>query len=482
MTAIASVAGRGGTAIPSRFQARTTGLAWLMAAEVGASAMGFTVLVHWARAMGPAAFAHVEYAAAVAAWLLVIVRGGAELIVYREAARRPRLVHSFTEILIGIRCACAIVGYAIVLAVAWLVGRERGGAVTVAGLALLPSAFVADVGPRATGRLGWIALAQAVRAVAYAAAGFCLVSGSSHILWAAACGVLCEMAGWLVPFAQHALRYGLPRPRFRRRASAVLAHRAAIASLIRFGRVSLYGADILVLGWWAGAELGPYAAARRSVFALVALGLVVPSAVAPAIARAWMAGEAQARAFLENVSTALWALALPACVGLALTAGRWLPLLFGHGYRAGAPWLVLVVARLPWLLSASLSQTALVACRRETTALKLVFGLSALAAVLVPLLAASAGPAGVGSAALVVELVGACGGWLLLNRLGVAPTMNRRTIVAVVGALVLAIVCLLLRRQPLAVVCVSGVIAYAVTWGLGERLLRRVPASGGRVA
>ena len=72
------------------------------------------------------------------------------------------------------------------------------------------------------------------------------------------------------------------RPRFRRRAWAALARRGAVAGATRFGRVSLYAADVLAIGWWAGPSLGPYAAARRVAFALLALGLVVPSAVAPA--------------------------------------------------------------------------------------------------------------------------------------------------------------------------------------------------------
>ena len=76
---------------------------------------------------------------------------------------------------------------------------------------------------------------------------------------------------------------GCPVPRLAAPGVAlVLARRGAIAGLIRFGRVSLYGADLLALGWWAGPELGAYAAARRLVFGLVALGLVVPAAVAPA--------------------------------------------------------------------------------------------------------------------------------------------------------------------------------------------------------
>jgi O-antigen/teichoic acid export membrane protein len=478
MTAIARAGRRTRTDSLTGAKPHTTGVPWLLAVELGSSAVGFAVIVHLARALGVSAFAHVEYATAIAAWLLVLVRGGVEVIVYREAARKPRLVHSLTEVVIGMRCLFAILGYILVLIVAWLVGPERRGTVAVAGLVLLPAAFVADVGPRATGRLGWIAAAQALRALGYASAGFLLVTDSSHALRAAACGVVGEVASWIVPFAHHAHRYGVPRPRSHPRACAVLAHRGAITSLIRFGRVGLYGADLLVLGWWAGGELGPYAAARRLVFALVALGLVVPSAVAPAIARTWLTGVLQTRSFLGDVSTLLWSISLPACVGLAITASRWMPLLFGAGYAEGGPWLALVGLRLPFLLSASLSQAALVACRRETDALTLVLGLLVLAAVLLPTLAAWAGPAGVGSAALVVELAAAGGGRLFLSRLGVAPAVVQRLAGPLVGTLVLALVCTMLRKQPIWVVCGAGAIAYSMIWTVEHRRTKRVSVAG----
>ena len=61
------------------------------------------MIVYLARRLGPSSFARVEYAAAVAAWLLVVVRGGVDVIVYREAARRPRLIRPLTDLLIGLR-------------------------------------------------------------------------------------------------------------------------------------------------------------------------------------------------------------------------------------------------------------------------------------------------------------------------------------------------------------------------------------------
>ncbi|HEV3121266.1 MAG TPA: oligosaccharide flippase family protein, partial [Isosphaeraceae bacterium] len=143
--------------------ARATGLPWLLASELLASVLGFAVIVRWARVLGPAGFSHVEYASAVAAWLLVLVRGGIEVIVYREAARRPRLIHRLTELLLGLRVACAVAGYFIALVVALLVSPERGAVVLLGALVLVPSALVTDVLPRATGKLRWLAFAQTVR-------------------------------------------------------------------------------------------------------------------------------------------------------------------------------------------------------------------------------------------------------------------------------------------------------------------------------
>jgi O-antigen/teichoic acid export membrane protein len=401
---------------------RPTGMAWVLASELFAGAVGFGVMVLLARRLGPSGFASVEYASAVAAWLLVVVRGGVDVIAYREAARRPRLVRPLTEVLIGLRCAAAVVGYAMVLGVAALVGSQRGPAIAVAGLLLAPSACVTDVGLRAAGRLRAIAVAQGLRAIGYAAVAVVLVRGPGDVIAAAWALVMAEAVGAVVPLAMHAREFGLPRPRFRRRAWVVLSRRGAVTGLVRFGRVGLYGADILALGWWSGAELGSYAASRRVVFGLVALGLVVPSSVAPAIARAWASGAPLARALIADSLARLWLLSVPATLALALTGGAWMPLLFGARFGHSGPWLAaLVVARLPWLLSASFFQAALVSCRREALVLDQVYRLGSMALAIVPTAAAWGGPWGAGAAALGIEVVAAISGWRMLARLGVAP-------------------------------------------------------------
>jgi O-antigen/teichoic acid export membrane protein len=436
----------------------------MLASELIAGALGFVVVVHLARRLGPPAFARVEYAAAVAAWLLVVVRGGVDVIVTREAARRPRLVRPLTDVLIALRCVAAVAGYALVLVMAVLVGPVRGPLVALAGLMLVPSALVTDVGLRASGRLRWLAVAQTVRVVGYAAIVLGLVHSPDDTFRAAGCLVAAEALGAVVPLAIHVREHGLPRPRLRRRVALVLARRGLIAGLIRFGRVSLYGADLLALGWWVGPELGAYAAARRLVFGLVALGLVVPASVAPLIARGWAEGTHSARGLITEALGRLWSASLPVAVGLGLTADRWMPLLFGASYRQGGPWLVLVAARLPWLLTASFDQAALVSCRREAWVLDQMIGLVALALLIIPLAVVCGGPWGVGWAALLIEVIAAVDGWRRLARLGIAPPWDHTAGRAVMGSLALAVVCLAGRGWPLWAVTVAAAAAYAVTW------------------
>jgi len=431
----------------------------LLAAEVFASVAGFGVLIHLARRLGPSGFADFEYASAVGAWCLVLVRGGFDAIAQREAARRPVLIGPMTDLLIGLRLTSAAVGMAAVLALAWASGpgSGRGMVVAVAGLVLIPSALASDVGLRASGRFGALALAQVARSAGLAAGVWWLVGGPESAAVAAGCVAGAEVASSAVLLAFH----GPIRPRFRRRAWAALARRGAVAGATRFGRVSLYAADVLALGWWAGPGLGPYAAARRVAFALLALGLVVPSAVAPRIARAWAEGSGEAREVIGRTIAGLMAAALPATVGLMATADRWMPRLFGDDFREGGPWLALVAARLPFVLASNVQQAALIACRREVWAFWLVAAMAILGMASIPPLAAIGGPWGVGMAALGVESAGAVGGWFALRRLGLAPAWHHASGPAALGSVGVAGACWLGRGWPLGVVVVAGMGTYA---------------------
>ncbi len=447
-----------------------TGMGFVLGSEAFAGALGFSVLVVQARRLGPDSFGSVEYVAAVLAWLLVLVRGGFDVIVYRESARRPGLIGPMTDLLIGLRCVAAAVAYGSILLLSAFTGGQRGLMLATAGLALFGSAFVTDVGLRATSRLRDLALAQTVRAGGFALAVLLFVQGSGDGLRAAGCLILGEICGAAWPLLRHYREYGWPRPRVRRRASLILARRGLTAGLTRFARVSLYALDAILLGYLAGAEFGPYAAGRRLVFGLVALGLVVPSVLAPAIARSWIEGAVKTRARIGDYLGWIWSVSLPAAVGLGLTANQWMPLLFGAAYSDGGPWLALVVARLPWLLTASFAQAALLACRREDWAFRLALGQLTFAFVLVPVAWVRSGPWGVGCAMTIVEVAGAIAGWGLLGRLGVAPRWGDIVGRAFVGCAGMFVVCRVMDGAPLPVVCLTGAASYGCVWWAYPRL------------
>lgn len=450
-------------------------LGWVLASEAFAGGIGFLVLVHQARRLGPQSFATLEYASAVLAWMLVLVRGGVDVIVYREAARHPILVRPLTELLIGIRLVAATIGYALILLIAGLFGADRAGAVAIAGVALFASAWASDVGLRATFRMRELAAAQVVRTLGVATSIYLSIQGPADLFAAAWCLVAAECFGALVPLWCHKREHGWPRPKLRNRASLVLFRRGMVTGLTRFARVTLYGLDLIVLGSWAASEFGPYAAARRLVFALIALGLVVPAVLGPALARAWCEGREPAKKRIGDALTGLWSLSLPAAVGIGMTSDRWMLLIFGEAYRNGGPWLALVAARLPWLLTASFAQTALVACRREKWSLRLALGQLVLAALIFPPALYLAGPWGVGWGSQVVEMAGAIAGWAMLARLGIAPGLNITIGRAFKGCLAMVVVCRFTREESLTTIVIAGAVAYGFVWWISRRRLVLLP-------
>jgi O-antigen/teichoic acid export membrane protein len=440
------------------------GLAACLGAEVVAGALGFAATVHLARRLGPSGFATVEVALATSAWLLVLVRGGLDQVVVREAARRPRLIPRLTGLLLGLRLAWAAAGFVLLASIAWI-GHAGSTVMLASGLVLLASALVADVGPRARNELPLLAAIQTTRALGMLCFVALAVSGPVDVVAAALAPGVAEAIVAISCAVRAARVDGWPRPRWGWRAARVLSGRAAVAGLTRFVRVGLYAADAIALMLTAGA-CGPYAAGRRVVFVSVAVGLVVPTLLAPGLTRARAKGIEEATAQIGRGVGLLLGLALPAALGLMLTSGRILPFLFGDDYRAGGVLLALVAARLPILLAAAWFGSALVAIGRERAALAstLVAGLVALVAL--PAAAVGLGPLGIGAAALGVEAVAGVGGWVALRRSGVGVFRGVGWDRLIVGCAGLAASVALTASAPLPITCLAGAIGYAAGWGL----------------
>jgi O-antigen/teichoic acid export membrane protein len=441
--------------------------ALLFAAEIFASVIGFGVMITLARRLGPARFADFEYGTAVAAWWLVIVRGGFDAIVYREAARRPRLIRPLTNLLIGLRIISMAIGLVAILLFAWLSGPSQCWPVAVAGLILIPSALAADVGVRAESRLGSLAMIQVIRITLLALGVTVFVQGQGDLLGALACLFVAESATTITFLVIHGKSYNSIQPRLRWKALKVLASRGSLAGATRFLRVSLYAIDLMILANLAPSpDLGPYAAARRVCFALLALGLVVPAALGPRIAVEWTRGVDATRSLLVNSCEIMFTLALPATLGLICNSDRWLVTLFGDSFRDGGPWLALIAARIPFVLASNLHQSALVACRRELWALGLMSGMVAVGLIAVPLLALRCGTTGATWGVLAIEAGGAVAGWLALRRLEIAPIWHHSNAPTLVGCLGLFLICSVGQGWPLGILVPAAASVYGAIVGV----------------
>ena len=444
----------------------------LVAAELFSATIGFAVVIRSARLLGPDAFSAVEYATAVAAVALVIVRGGVETITHREAARRPRLIAPLSEALLLVKLALAAAGMAVVAC--WGFAGGRAPIVIAAGCLLIPSALCLDVGPRALGQLGVIASVQVARALGMGVAAVLLVRGPQNALGAASCAAIAESVAAVAFGSLHVQCYGTPRLRLRFRAAATLAARGAIASLYRLGRVFLYAADLLVLGAMTIApDAGVYAAARRVVFAVVGVAVVVPAALGPIYASAWKdAGPDDAKALLARATARLLGPSLAVAVGLILTGPRWMPVLFGPSYRDGSAALAVIAARLPLVLLATTVGTALIAVRREWQSLQIA-GLSfGLAIVLVPALAWRFGSLGAGAAMIGVELFAATLGWIALGKLGAAATFPTIEATDLLATVAMAAAVVVAGDRPVVLATALGGSAFVAVRWLANRPLR----------
>jgi O-antigen/teichoic acid export membrane protein len=277
-------------------------------------------------------------------------------------------------------------------------------------------------------------------------------------------------------FAVRAVRVdGWNLPRWSTRATSVFSRRAAVAGLTRFGRVGLYAADAIAVGIALGpaATSGAYAVSRRVVFALVAVGLVVPTLLAPALARARSRGSAAASHQVGRGIGLLLGLFVPAALGLMLVAGRLLPALFGADYRNGSIVLALVAARLPVLLVATWLGSALVALGSEREALRATAFAGLVALIALPSAAILFGPLGIGLAVLGIEAVAVIAATLALHRIGIAVQRCVPWDRIALGCAGLVGSVAATSTAPLAVTCIAGAIGYGAGWGLGHLLKAR---------
>jgi O-antigen/teichoic acid export membrane protein len=240
--------------------------------------------------------------------------------------------------------------------------------------------------------------------------------------------------------------------------------------LTRFGRVGLYLAEDLELGLAADPGVGPYAAARKVVFAVVAIGIGLPALLLPALVKERSNGPDSVGSVVAQGLTLLIGLFLPAALGLMLIAPKGLPAIFGAGYDGSGVMPLLVALRMPILLVAVWFQTVAVALGHERQALRVMGIVGAVAVVVLPAVASLWGSVGIAGGILGLEILAALGGWQAVRSCGIRLSSHLALGPVLAGSLAMTLAVLAVRSGPLVATILTGVGVYSGVWWLTLRL------------
>lgn len=345
---------------------------WLMmfSTEAFSAILGLMVTVQVARQLGRAAYGEVEFAATLVGWILVLVRGGCDQIVLREAARRPRLAEAWSMVLLELRFLLALVALLGLTIFALTTSPVSPRLLLIAGLILPIQALTRDVVPRVRGRLGRVAMSQIARSLVHAILAVAILSRWADPGFALVAVLVAETVAVLMLPGRSGDDLRKIHPRWRPRIWILLARRGSVATLNRVARVGLFALDLMILGWLIprNEALGEYALARRYMLGAAAFGLMVPALMAPRWARL---AATNSRDFLRSLVLVGLLLAVGGTVAsllLTLTVPSASAIVMSPppGFSTT---MALVTARLPWIWLSSLVLTALTITRRERSAL-----------------------------------------------------------------------------------------------------------------
>ena len=450
----------------------------LLTGEVSAQLLGFVIAAYLARAIGPTGFGIWTFAAAVVAYLAVVVEAGTDTWGLRELSAFPSRVRRSLAAVIALRLGLTLLAATALAVVALTVVRtpERRLALVLGTSSLLGLALQSHWALRALGRVTPVAAASVVQRLVFLGLAVVLVHSPAQapyvLLWQGVSEVLAALLllAALAPGA--GAEPARPQPALVRR----VASESWPIGVARALRGVLYTANVAVLArYWSDQTVGQYGAALRLTMAVLAVSTLFGMAVAPALARACAADAASAGRVAAASLRGLSVLLVPLVVGGAVLAAPLVTLVFGAEFLpAVTPLRILLVSVLVTGVC-DLFRRALLFSHRQRDDLRNVAAAAALSVALNLVLVPRFGT--VGGA---IALVAAEGALLALTarslaRAGIDPSPLQTVGHAAVIAAVMTAVILPLRGGPLALGIAAGAAAWTAVLAVGRgRALRDV--------
>ena len=330
--------------------------------------MTFAAFTYLARVLGVEMFGAVGYASVVAAYFLLVVDAGLDLIGMRQIAQQASSVESIIASIFALRLGLAAVAAVLLWAIAaWFATLPAGLAIILAySLSFLSFASNLKWGFQALEQNGLVAAALVLSQMAYLGGIFVYVNGPGDALKVPFLLFGSELigAGFLL-IQYYRQGFGLWYP-CSRHLSWTLLKEAFPLAIVRAFRALTINFDLLLLGLIDTPQaVGLYSAVSRIIFFIRELVDLYYMPLFPALSRATKGTPDSfvtlGRAGLRYAA----AIIFPLTVGGCLIGPQLLSFVFGPGYTSGSRTLCLLLATMVFVMFTGIYRMGLVACGRQ---------------------------------------------------------------------------------------------------------------------
>lgn len=340
---------------------------WLAASQLVGRIFRASILIYAARALGAAEYGIFSYALGLATFFTIFGDIGINSIMTREASKNPEQRSQFFSTGFWIKIVLILFTVSAVVFIAPFFSKIEAAKALMPLIALLvifdgirdfSSAFF-----RAEEKMEREAVVSLITNFIIAAAGFVLlyyVQTAKALTWSY---VLSAGAGTLVAIFILKREFIRVASNFRRDFVKPMLRSSLPIAVIGILGVFTLNIDVIMLGWWRGAEeVGYYSAAQRIVVLLYLLPGILANALFPQISKA--VGEAnkeKAARILEYGLVSSFLMALPLVIGGVVVGKPLVKLIFGAEYAASVPAFKTLIVTLLAMFPATLLPSYLLA-------------------------------------------------------------------------------------------------------------------------
>lgn len=334
--------------------------------------VSFAVLASY---LGPARFGVYAFALAMAELLRIVTNFGFETVVTRDVAQQPVRERELVPALLHLRVLAGVVAYGLLAAVVFAAGysgTQREAALAAGTLLVLLSIESLIVVLQVRLAMGWVAVADMVRVLAFLGGVVVLTSrdaGPVAFVWLyVAVGVLGASVAAVAALRRVELDWR-PRPRL----WTPVLRAAWPIGLAGLFIALYYRIDMAILARLKpAADLGQYGAAYRFLETFAVMPALAMTVIAPVLAQSFAESRAILQRRYERAVHLVTVLVVPVGVVGAMTAWRLVPSLPGFGDYAGAGVALSILApAAAALFLATIAQAVLVAAHLEGRLLRL---------------------------------------------------------------------------------------------------------------